>query len=154
MLSGCNLLKKTASETLTGEHVIKSADELNLTAKHSLKSSKHFLEWRTDSLNKKDVVLIWPKGKFTFSTLNGFEGEAESIVMSSALNHSGSDLKMKDSLLSEKTHLKAGQLHKNENKSQSKSITKTQTPAFWPMIAVVFILMTGLIIYKLLKKRI
>lgn len=36
---------------------------------------------RDDSLNKDWNIQLWPKGKFTFSLQNGFEGEADKVLI-------------------------------------------------------------------------
>ena len=154
MLSSCNLFKKVQSETITDQHNSKELDEVELKANYSRQANQHFLEWHIDSMNKNDVVMIWPKGKFTFSTLDGFNGEAERMVIASSLSQSENALKTQDSLVSEEHQIKTGWLHKSSDRSQSTTKTKTQSPAFWPTIVVFFILMTGLIIYKFLNKRI
>ena len=154
MLSSCNLFKKVHSETVRDQRNSKVLDEVQLTASRSMQTNQHFLEWRIDSMNKNDVAMIWPKGKFTFSALAGFEGEAERILIASSLSQSENALKTQDSLVSEENQIKTGWLHKSSDWSQSTIKTKTQSPAFWLTIAVFFILMTGLIIYKLLNKRI
>ena len=147
----CNLLKKVSTETVSDQNSSSVKDETKLSANHSAQTNQHFLEWRLDSTNANDMVMIWPKRKFTFSALHGFEGEAEKILLTSSVRRSGTTLSLKDSLVNENKQLHLEQQHKGKSQSQAKTSVKKETPAFWPIIAVVLIAVAGVFIYKFLR---
>ena len=67
---------KTLSE-LTDETKL----DLAMKAETELKDNSLKMIVRDDSLNKDWNIQLWPKGKFTFSPQNGFEGEAEKVLI-------------------------------------------------------------------------
>ena len=147
-LLACNMLKKVTTAVVTDKRSSSVEDERTLLANRLVQTNQHFLEWKLDSTSSNAVVMIWPKGKFTFSALQGFEGEAEKILLKSKVQTSGFGIRVKDSLVKQQDYLELEQKHKGKDQTQFKTNIKKETPAFWPILAVVLILTAGVIVYK------
>lgn len=81
----CSLLQKT--NTSSSGAALKIREESSTVEQfHTLDKS---LTWSrsvdNDSLNVVSTVVIWPKGKFSFSPLDGFSGMAEQVMISGTL---------------------------------------------------------------------
>ena len=75
-LTSCQLLQK---EKLTSKH--KSQKEaLQFVGQRNVLNTQSQLVL-IDSSHNDFTMMLWPKGKFTFSVANGFEGEAERILI-------------------------------------------------------------------------
>jgi beta-lactamase superfamily II metal-dependent hydrolase len=75
-LTSCQLLKK---EKLTLKTKWQK-EELKIAAQKTTFSQKNELVL-IDSSQNDFTMMLWPKGKFTFSLTNGFEGEAERVII-------------------------------------------------------------------------
>ncbi len=79
--SGCGLLKQTVKTTASSRQ--DSILKTQFKAKDAQEAVKQTLSLTThrDSAGAVYSMVLWPKGKFTFSTENGFEGEADSVLL-------------------------------------------------------------------------
>ena len=75
-LTSCKLLKK---DKLTLKK-LSQTEELRVVAQKTTLSQQNQLII-IDSSHNDYTMMLWPKGKFTFSLANGFEGEAEKILI-------------------------------------------------------------------------
>lgn len=75
-LQSCSILKKNKQsfKKLTYK------EQLQLLEQRNIKSQQSQMVL-IDSNHNDFTMLLWPKGKFTFSVANGFEGEAEKILI-------------------------------------------------------------------------
>lgn len=79
--SGCGLLKQTAKTTASSRQ--DSTIKTQFKAKDAQEAVKQTLSLtlNRDAAAATYSMLLWPKGRFTFSTEKGFEGEADSVQM-------------------------------------------------------------------------
>ena len=75
-LGACKLLKKDRLSLKK----LSQAEELKFVAQKTTLSQQNQLVL-IDSSHHDFTMMLWPKGKFTFSLTNGFEGEAEKILI-------------------------------------------------------------------------
>ena len=75
-LAGCQLLKKDKLTLKTHSQ----KEELKLVEQRNTLSQKNQLVL-IDSNHNDFAMMLWPKGKFKFSLTNGFEGEAEKVLI-------------------------------------------------------------------------
>lgn len=75
-IGSCHILQKD-KQTLKR---LAKKEEHQIEAKHASFSEQNQL-LVIDSSNNDFTVLLWPKGNFKFSLTNGFEGEAEKVVI-------------------------------------------------------------------------
>ncbi len=75
-LFSCNILRK---DKLTLKRLSQNEERQHYGKNHSL--SEHSQLKLSDSNHNDFTMMLWPKGKFVFSVANGFEGEAEKIVL-------------------------------------------------------------------------
>ena len=82
--SGCGLLKQTAKTTALSRQ--DSTLKTQFKAKDAQEVVKQTLSLtvNSDSAGTIYSMLLWPKGRFTFSTEKGFEGEADSMKLTGA----------------------------------------------------------------------
>ncbi|MCD0489792.1 hypothetical protein LPB86_16230 [Pedobacter sp. MC2016-14] len=147
----CKLLKNVNTETEKQAQSSRSTNSMQLKQRNALSTDQHFLEWKLDSSSTSAVVQIWPKGKFKFSQEDGFEGEAERLVLTTHSEKSERGLKVKDSLTKIENQLDLETLQREVKKQEQTKIAKTETPAFWLIIGVAAMVIAGVFIYKLLK---
>jgi len=152
LLQGCGVFKKVTTDEVTDKQSSSILEQSKLNTSRMSQSSQNFFEWQLDSTNTSDVIMIWPKGRFTFSASHGFEGEAEKIFFKSDVQKSQLGIRVTDSLATEEEHLKLEQKLKIKDEAEVKTTTKKESPAFWPVIAAVLIGVTGMMICKFLIK--
>ncbi len=75
-LNSCHILQK---DKLTLKK-LNQKEELHIMEQRNT-LSQHYQLVMTDSSHNDFTMLLWPKGKFTFSAAKGFEGEAEKIII-------------------------------------------------------------------------
>lgn len=147
----CKLLKNVNTETEKQAQSSRSTSRVQLKQRNALSTDQHFLEWKLDSSSTSAVVQIWPKGKFKFSQEDGFEGEAERLILTSHSEKSERGLKAKDSLTRVENNLDLETLQHEVKKQEQTKTAKTETPAFWLITGVAAMVIAGVFIYKLLK---
>jgi len=152
-LSSCALLKSTKK---TSEREKQSASS-EISVKQSFRSSgeknSNSLLLRRDSGTNTFQVRIWPKGAFTFSAENGFEGIADSMAWygnseglrtASSQQHS----QEKNSMVAETT-VKAISAERAE---QKKTKSESWLPVKWVLVgALVLALVTWYVLRRILK---
>lgn len=75
-LSSCHILRKD-------KLILKKLDQ-KLEVEHSVRQNRLSQQRELmliDSSHNDYTMLFWPKGRFTFSAANGFEGEAEKVMI-------------------------------------------------------------------------
>lgn len=77
--SGCGLLKQTVKTVDATRQDSTLKTEVNLKDERELVKKSLSLTTKRDAAGATYQLLLWPKGKFTFSAEKGFEGEADSI---------------------------------------------------------------------------
>lgn len=91
-LSGCGWLRETrvnnakSSSRLVEENSVDRNDQL------TEQRDAQFLQIQKDSANIWSQVMILPKGKFSLSPANGFEGEADMVYMTRKVKESKESL--------------------------------------------------------------
>ena len=71
VLQSCNIMRKNKQSLQKQSH----KEHLERVAQRNSKSQKSEM-MLIDSNHSDFTMLLWPKGKFTFSIAKGFEGEA------------------------------------------------------------------------------
>jgi hypothetical protein len=116
-LTACQLLQKD-KQTLKKI----SLQEEHQMVEHRNSLSQHSELLLVDSSQNKFTMLVYPKGKFTLSVANGFEGEAEKILIKGEHNsHSVESFKQqieKDSLAIKANYIKQEQRITTANKKK------------------------------------
>ena len=74
--SSCHILKKD-KQTL---NTLSQKEEFQILKQRNLLNQQSQLVL-VDSNHSDFTLMLWPKGKFTFSVSNGFEGEAERVMI-------------------------------------------------------------------------
>ena len=143
-LTSCHILSKQ-KQTL---QKISHKEQMQLAEQRITKSQQSQL-LLVDSSHNDFTMLLWPKGKFTFSVANGFEGEAEKILIK------GKQVSKKVLNLNEETKKDSILLEANYS-NQSKSIAMVQKNKFrvgysWTWLLIVPILWMSYRLYKRLK---
>jgi len=103
-------------------------------------------------MHRNDAIMIWPKGKFSFSIKNGFEGEAEKIILKSSLIGSNVHLTVKDSLVHAKEQRNAGLLYKSIEQMKAKASVNSKRPSFLILLIVAIIIAIAFLLYRYLSK--
>ena len=78
---GCSLLKTT--ETSTNKTSASASDQKNvkLNEEQIAQESFNSVKFTADSSEDFYRIFVWPKGKFSYSSEHGFEGEAEHLLI-------------------------------------------------------------------------
>jgi hypothetical protein len=112
ILTSCQLFEK---EKLTSK-AQGQKEELQLVQQRNTLSQKNDLVL-IDSSHNDFELMLWPKGKFTFSVANGFEGEAERILIK------GKQTKQKVLNITQETKQDSTQFKANYSNEKASSIT-------------------------------
>ena len=91
-------------------------------------------------------MMLWPKGKFTFSIANGFEGEAEKILIKGKQTQQKL-LKIKQEKKQDSTAFKVNYTNKKES-SNSVQKNKLNVGYNWGWVLVLVILLALIWGYK------
>ncbi|MCX2483747.1 hypothetical protein [Pedobacter sp. MR2016-24] len=78
---GCSLLKRNSSQSSSAAYRDEEQTELHELTEKDSTSALLTMHYERDSLQEAYTVQLWPKGRFSFSAADGFEGEAERILI-------------------------------------------------------------------------
>jgi len=78
---GCGLWKTT--ETSVDKRATSVTDQTNIKVREERVTEERFndMKFKADSSEDFYSVFVWPKGKFSYSSEQGFEGEAEHLLI-------------------------------------------------------------------------
>lgn len=142
-LTSCHILKKEKQSIKT----MRQKEELQLVEQRYSLYQQSQLVLR-DSSHNDVTVLLWPKGKFTFSVAHGFEGEAEKVVVLGKTKHVKTiDLRSARKLDS----MTRKAMYKNE-KERSTQVQKNKWSMgySWAWVLLIPVLWLGYRLYKIL----
>ena len=90
---GCSILKQNSRESSNATYSEEQQMEIHELNEKDSTSDVLTLHYERDSLQEAYTIQLWPKGTFSFSAANGFEGEAERILITGSrqqiLQHGG-----------------------------------------------------------------
>jgi hypothetical protein len=102
-----------------------------------------------DSSQNDYTLMLWPKGKFTFSPINGFEGEAEKVIIK------GKEIRKKIVESNHKTRQDSTVLKANYAKEKESTITveknKLSAGNNWGWVLVLLIIIALIWVYRRFK---
>jgi len=78
---GCSLLKRNSSQSSNAAYRGEEQTSLHELSERDSTSEVLTMQYERDSLQETYTVQLWPKGSFSFSAADGFEGEAERILI-------------------------------------------------------------------------
>lgn len=150
-LSACGLFKNVTRKSFTDSHTQARTLELKTSEASSATIENRTLRWATDSGKNAYQLEVWPRGQFSFSTTQGFRGEAEKFRFSgthqSALKEKVSSDLVQENQSSKQTT--AIQKDKSGSLAQVKSVESTVS---WKIIFSVLCCLTILTLWLLSKK--
>ena len=88
-------------------------EELQINSQHHTLNQKSQLVL-IDSSQNDFTMMLWPKGRFTFSLTNGFEGEAEKILLNGKQTKQ-KIMNLKQETKQDSTAFKANYVNKRES---------------------------------------
>ena len=150
LCSACGFFKNTKS------NVNVARQESEYEAKTSIVDNKDWLK-TTESLNlysdsslQTYAVRLWPKGSFTFSTDQGFSGEADSVVILGSFKGGSTAAAVSNIKEQDKGKIEIGKASSGKKSANQKSKVKQQeTSWIWVIgiLALVYLLFC-LLLYK------
>jgi len=81
-ISSCGLMKKTEKKVNESKYLSAQTKQMNEVTEASDSGKTIKMVFEKDDMQSAYSVQLWPKGSFRFSAENGFEGEAERILIS------------------------------------------------------------------------
>ncbi|MES2653375.1 MAG: hypothetical protein V4663_16665 [Bacteroidota bacterium] len=144
-LLGCHILQK---DKLTLKK-LSQKEELQFAVQRNTLSLQSQLVLIDSSYNDF-TVLLYPKGKFAFSIANGFEGEADKILIKGK-NTSQKKLDLKQEIRKDSTATKANYTTMNESVITVKK-NKLSTGYNWGWVAGLLVVFTLIWLYRRLKQ--
>ena len=153
-LQACALFKNTKkesqSESSTVEKEVAASSTLLLDS-----SVVEKLEWKNEETEAANQhIVIWPRGKFSFSPGRGFEGEADRIaIQGERWRKTASELEaLSQTQLALVRHEKL--LEKARLEERKKQQLKTSKPPWSVYLVMVLALLLGLLAWLLKYKRV
>lgn len=150
-LTSCGLLQRnTTTSTEDRQDLSGKVDMVTAAAQEKNMESQSFTFY-TDSTQHGYSIQLWPKGHFTYSPLNGFEGEAEKVLVTGNLNgvKKGNGTTVLKANESERTELKLKTSEKG--KAVQKATAKEKVPSAWWVFGGL-VLLAGMLMYFLRLK--
>ena len=84
--TACNLFKNTSTAIDQSHQLLTKQTSLKNLEEKDRNSTSNRLTFYKDSDHQQYQVQFWPKGRFTFSSEQGFSGEADQVIISGNLN--------------------------------------------------------------------
>ena len=81
-LHGCGVINKTDKKTEQSKSSSNHSEQTTTTLEDESAGKSLQMFFEKDDVQSAYAVQLWPKGAFKFSAENGFEGEAEQIIIS------------------------------------------------------------------------
>lgn len=136
-LSGCGWLRETRVNNTESSSRLAEENSVQRNYQLTERRDAQFLQIQKDSLNILSQVMILPKGKFSLSPINGFEGEADMIYMTRKTK--GNKELLNRGAVQQRTNQKSAVTAKQNRVStfKEKAKTKYSLPVFrWWMILI------------------
>lgn len=144
-LTACQLLKK---EKLTVKAQYQK-EVLQLTEHRNLLSQQNQLIL-IDSSHNDFTMMLYPKGRFTFSVANGFEGEAEKILING--KHTRQKIiNLKQEIKKDSSVFKANYANEKESSASVKK-NKLSVGCNWSLLLIIPVFYFLYLIYKRYKQ--
>lgn len=140
-LTSCSFLKKD-KQSIKTKH---QKEELQFSAQHQVITHQNQLVLMDSSYNDF-TLMLWPKGKFTFSIANGFEGEAERLLIKRKQSQQ-KVLHMRQETKQDSIVLKANYNNEKESSTAVKK-NKLSVGYNWAWIVVLLISFVLIWVYK------
>ncbi len=144
-LLGCHILQK---DKLTLKK-LSQKEELQFEVQHNTLSLQSQLVL-IDSSHNDFTVLLYPKGKFTFSIANGFEGEAEQVMVKGK-NTRVKILEVKEDVKQDSATVKANYSREKESSTLVKK-NKLSMGYNWGWVVGLLVVFTLIWLYRRFKQ--
>jgi hypothetical protein len=144
ILTSCQLLSK---EKLTSK-TQSQKEELQLVQQRNTLSQKNDLVL-IDSSHNDFTMILWPKGNFKFSVANGFEGEAERIIIKGKQTEQKT-LNLKQEKKQDSTQYKANYTNEKESSTTIKK-NKLSVGFNWGWIVALLVFFVLIWFYRKYK---
>lgn len=148
-LHGCGLLNKTDKRTEQSKSSSDHLEQSKTTMEDDSSGKSLQMAFEKDDVQSAYAVQLWPKGVFKFSAENGFEGEAERIVISGQLKEQRNRTKL---AANEQQH--KGKQETVEEKITQKKNTSTQETREtkfdfrWAILGILFLIISCILVYR------
>lgn len=141
IISSCHVLQKD-KQTLK-----KSTQKENykIESKHTSSNEQRQL-LLSDSSDTGFMLVLWPKGSFKLSLANGFEGEAEKILIKSKQTHK-KEINLKQEVKHDGTLLRANYNKEKESTTIRKN-NKFRIGTNWIWLLILSALCLGYLLYR------
>jgi hypothetical protein len=148
--SGCSTMHDRLKTTEADHKMLNSSNEQKLAADSEYYSKSASLLLFNDSSDQDYTLQIWPKGKFTYSAANGFQGEAEKMLVSGKMKHASSGSKLSGADQHGKSSIQLLTKQKQKMASGHESTVKKKTISLkWMIAGVVSLVIIGFVLYQL-----
>ena len=124
----CGIMNDKHTTKALSELTDETKMDLVLKAETELKDNSLKMIVRDDSLNKDWNIQLWPKGKFTFSPQNGFEGEADKVLINGRSSQRNRSTETEATDKTQKNSIKVALHEKKKNVGTSKQEEKSIAP--------------------------
>jgi hypothetical protein len=149
-VTSCGMLHDTVKITDAYHEMRSSNTLLKLAADSEYSSKSASLLLFKDSSDQNYTLQIWPKGKFTYSPVSGFEGEAEKMLVSGKLKLASSGSELSGADQQGKSSIQLTTKQKQKMASGHESTVKKKTLSLkWMIAGVVSLLIIGFLSYQL-----
>jgi hypothetical protein len=150
LLAACSLMKRNSSNKGQWSNERYNSGRVNSLEHKQNRADMQYLVFNTDSASSAYLINLWPKGKMSFNSATGFEGEFDSIQMrGSTKNIAQSNKIVRNS--SDEQHDKIVDVKlENSEKTDLKTIEKSSNPNYLVICMLTGLLLIG--IYFLLKR--
>lgn len=137
---GCSLLKQNSSQSSNATYRDEQQTELHELKEKDSTAEVLTMHYERDSLQEAYTVQLWPRGKFSFSAADGFEGEAERIVITGNRKQMKQNGGLSNST-ARKQEKKTTDLHQQKKVSVAqKAQVKTSIPDYRLLIGFIVLL--------------
>jgi len=148
--AGCGMLKDTSKSVNATHDQLDEQQATKLLVDANKTITAATLTLYTDSTNQDYSVQVWPKGRFTFSAANGFEGEAEQVLVTGKIRHQGSGSITTASKVADLTRTALQVSHKKKVLLDQKNTNKKSTVSLKGILsATAFLILIVFIFYKI-----
>ena len=148
-LSGCGILKDTSKITDNNHTLVNQELAMQLSIDDAQVKKASVLTLYSDSSHQDYSVQVWPKGHFTFSATNGFEGEAEKLLIKGRTQHleAGAVLSSLDETTRASAKIKVDQ-HDKLVSDQKLTVKKSTVSVKWVITGSLMLILIVFIFYK------
>lgn len=148
-MNSCGLMKKTEKTLQESSAMLEISKHTKSNYAQENNSNSVYMVFEKDSVQQAYQVQLWPKGKFTFSAVNGFEGEAERILISGELQKKSNHLELSTSQQHNKEQQQMEMQVRKTQKEAEKIEKKSSSADFrWVIMGIILLVFGGIWLYR------